>query len=123
MATQEHEHEIRCVIIHRAGKAWDPSVGMFQQPWIVKNPGENRDEETHVGHYRKLLDEGRLALGGPFIEGGAVAGVVVGMMIAVPGVSKDDLETFAADDPAVKSGTLEFEIRQWIVGMKQEALA
>jgi uncharacterized protein YciI len=92
---------------------------MFQQPWIVKNPGENQDDETHVGHYRKLLEAGRLALGGPFVEGGAAAGVVVGMMIAVPGESKDDLEIFAADDPAVKAGALEFEIRQWLVGMKQ----
>jgi uncharacterized protein YciI len=74
---------------------------------------------THVSHYGKLLEAGKLALGGPFIEGGAEAGVVVGMMIAVPGVSKDELEVFAADDPAVKAGTLEFEIRQWLVGMKQ----
>jgi hypothetical protein len=41
------------------------------------------------------------------------------MMIAIPGVSRDELEIFAADDPAVKAGTLEFEIRQWLVGMKQ----
>jgi uncharacterized protein YciI len=117
MATQGHE--IRCIIIHRAGKSWDSSVGMFQQPGIVKNPDEDHDKGTHVSHYAKLLEAGKLALGGPFIEGGAEAGVVVGMMIAVPGVSKDELEVFAADDPAVKAGTLEFEIRQWLVGMKQ----
>jgi uncharacterized protein YciI len=74
---------------------------------------------THVSHCGKLLEAGKLALGGPFIEEGAAAGVVVGMMIAVPGVSKDELEVFAADDPAVKAETLEFEIRQWLVGMKQ----
>ena len=58
-------------------------------------------------------------MGGPFIEGGAEAGVVVGMMIAIPGVSRDELEIFAAHDFAVKAGTLEFEIRQWLVGTKQ----
>lgn len=50
---------------------------------------------------------GRLALGGPFLDDSG------GMMVAVPAVTRQELE----EDPAVKSGLLRFTLRPWLVGM------
>jgi hypothetical protein len=40
-------------------------------------------------------------------------------MIAEPGVTREEMEAFAAADPSVKSGLLTYEVRQWLVGMKK----
>jgi hypothetical protein len=37
-----------------------------------------------------------------------------GMMIPEAGASESEIRTFAAQDPAVKSGLLVFEIRPWM---------
>jgi uncharacterized protein YciI len=68
--------------------------------------------EAHVAHYAQLLEDGRLEMGGPFLD--ADAG---GMMIATEGVGLDELERFAAEDPAVHSGLLRYEVRTWYVPM------
>ncbi len=96
--------DIRFVVIHTPGPKWVPGKIMFEQPGI----------REHVGHYQKLLGAGKLALGGPNLDekGG-------GMMIPAAGVSEDEIRTFAQEDPAVKSGVLLAEIRQWLVGMSQ----
>ena len=39
------------------------------------------------------------------------------MMVAAPGVSQQELQAFAAEDPAVKSGLLTFEVRPWLAGL------
>jgi len=41
------------------------------------------------------------------------------MMIAGPGVTREEIEQFATADPSVQSGLLTFEVRQWLVGMKK----
>ena len=39
------------------------------------------------------------------------------MMIPAAGVSESEITAFAANDPAVKSGLLKFEVRAWLIGM------
>ena len=94
---------IRIVVIHGAGPAWQPGRPLFEQPGV----------REHVAHYRRLLEEGRLAFGGPFLDehGG-------GMMITVPGVDAAEVAAFAAADPAVLSGLLTCTVRPWMVGME-----
>ena len=60
--------------------------------------------------------EGKRAMGGPFLDeqGG-------GMMLAAPGVTRDELTAFAAQDPTVASGLLEFTIRPWLIAMSASA--
>ena len=96
--------DIRFVVIHKPGPAWKPGVPMFEQEGL----------QQHVEHYRHVLGEGKLAIGGPFLD--AIGG---GFMIPESGVTEDDARRFAADDPTVKSGLLTFEIRPWLVGMKK----
>lgn len=91
--------------MHTPGPAWQAGVDFREQPGVM----------DHVGHYAGLHAEGKLEMGGPFLtaDGG-------GMMIATPDVSGDELAAFAAADPAVASGLLEFEIRPWYVAMRRD---
>lgn len=96
--------DVRYVILHSAGPSWQLDKSMFEQAGV----------QEHVAHYRKLLEAGKLALGGPHLDekGG-------GMMIPVAGVSQDEITRFANDDPAVKSGLLLAEVRPWLIGMSR----
>lgn len=94
--------DIRFVVFHTTGPSWQAGKSMFEQPGVM----------AHVAHYRQLLQAGKLALGGPHLD--ARGG---GMMIAAAGMAEDELRAFAAEDPAVKSGVLAFEIRPWLIGM------
>ncbi|MET0346815.1 MAG: YciI family protein [Casimicrobiaceae bacterium] len=96
--------DLRFVVMHHAGPKWAPDVPLFEQDGL----------QAHIDHYRMLFAEGKLALGGPFLGPGAV-----GMMIAELGVTREEIEEFAAADPSVQSGLLTFEVRQWLVGMKK----
>ena len=96
--------DIRYVVFHRPGPAWQAGKTLFDQPGV-------RD---HVAHYRQWLDAGKLHLGGPHLD--ATGG---GMMVPAAGVAEDDVRQFAAEDPAVKNGTLVFEVRAWVIGMSR----
>jgi uncharacterized protein YciI len=82
---------IRYVVFHRPGPKWQPGVDFREQEAV----GE------HVQHYLKLQEQGKLELGGPFLLPDAG-----GMMIATKDVSQEDLEAFAAADPAVQTACL-----------------
>lgn len=98
-----NEDKLQFVVFHQPGPAWQAGVDFREQPGVM----------LHVQHYAKLLEDGRLAAGGPFMtpERG-------GMMVAQPGVSGEELEAFAAADPAVISGLLKYEVLPWYTPMK-----
>ena len=56
--------------------------------------------------YRQLDEQGKLALGGPFLTPD-----MGGMLVTQREVPREENEVFAAADPAVVSGLLRFEIR------------
>lgn len=93
---------LKQVVLHSPGPAWKDGVDFREQPGVM----------GHVQHYAKLLEQGKLFRGGPFID--ADSG---GMMIAAEAVTREELEAFAASDPAVLSGLLSFEVRTWYVAM------
>lgn len=96
---------LKQIVLHSPGPKW-------------KN-GSNFQEQIeelvmqHVQHYRKLHEQGKLFLGGPYID--IDSG---GMMIANEEVTREELEAFAASDPAVIAGLLKFEVRTWYVAME-----
>jgi hypothetical protein len=96
--------DIRYVVFHRPGPAWQAGKSMFEQPGVM----------PHVHHYRQWLVAGKLELGGPHLD--AVGG---GMMIPVAGIPEEEVRRFALDDPAVKDGTLLVEVRPWLIGMSK----
>jgi uncharacterized protein YciI len=96
--------KVRYVIVHLPGPRWRAGVAFQEQPGV----------QEHVEHYRKLQASGKLEKGGPFVEG-----AMGGMMIPVADMSKEELRRFAAQDPAVKAGLLNFELWGWHVAMER----
>lgn len=95
---------VRYVVFHTPGPEWKGGVDFREQEGV----------HEHVAHYSALHEQGGLELGGPFlIENGG------GMMVTAAGVERETIEAFAAADPAVQSGLLDFEIRPWYVAMAQ----
>jgi len=95
---------VRFVVIHKPGPSWKPGTPAFEQAGL----------QQHVEHFRKLLDAGKLTMGGPFMD--EASG---GMMIPEPSISEDEMRTFASEDPAVRSGLLTFEIRPWLPALQK----
>lgn len=93
----------RQVVFHMPGPAWQYGTDFREQPGV----------QAHVAYYRQLYEDGKLDLGGPFLipDSG-------GMMVTTKDVTPDEIEAFAAADPAVKSGLLRFEIRPWYTAME-----
>jgi len=96
--------DIRHVVFHRPGPAWQAGKSMFEQPGV----------RAHVAHYRQWLERGLLEFGGPHLDAGGG-----GMMIPAAGVTEEEVTRFAGEDPAVKDGTLRFEVRPWLIGMSK----
>ncbi len=94
--------EIRYAIIHRPGPAWKPGVAAFEQPGL----------QEHVKHFAQWLQEGKLLMGGPFMDHASG-----GTMISEVGVNESEARAFAAEDPTVKAGLLVFDVRPWMVAL------
>jgi len=96
--------EMRYVVIHKPGPSWKAGVPAFEQPGL----------QAHVEHFRRLLQEGKLVMGGPFMD--VASG---GMMLPDAGVSEAEITKFASEDPAVMSGLLVFEVRPWLAALRK----
>jgi len=94
---------VRFVVLHSPGPKWKYGVDYREQEGVSE----------HVQHYAKLHEQGKLQLGGPFLL--ADKG---GMMVTTRGISRQEIEAFAAADPAVRSGLLVYEIRPWLTAME-----
>jgi uncharacterized protein YciI len=96
--------DIRYVVLHAPGPRWKAGLPFFEQEGV----------QEHVAHFRQWLAEGKLALGGPFLDEHAG-----GMMISTEGLGEAQITAFAQADPAVRSGLLQVAVRPWLVGMKR----
>ena len=96
--------DVRYVIVHAPGPKWKVGLPLFEQDGV----------QEHIAHFRKLLEAGKLQLGGPFLDEHAG-----GMMIPAEGLSESEIVEFANADPSVVSGLLRVAVRQWLVGMKR----
>ena len=101
--TDQPVRPIRYVVLHKPGPKWQTGVDYRQQAGV----------NEHVQHYFKLHDQGKLQLGGPFLLPDAG-----GMMVTTKEVSREEIEAFAAEDPAIKSGLLIYEVRPWMTAME-----
>lgn len=101
--TNPTSRPIRYVVIHKPGPKWKNGIDFREQDGVSE----------HVQHYRKLHEQGKLELGGPFLLPD-----MGGMMVATKEVSQAEIEAFAAEDPAIKSGLLLYEVRPWMTAME-----
>ena len=98
--------KVRHVVIHKPGPNWQTGVDFREQPGVME----------HVKHYAMLHEQGKLLMGGPFMDPNSG-----GMMVAIEAVTKEELVSFANQDPAIQSGLLTFEVKTWYIPMEKEA--
>ena len=77
-------------------------------------------QAAHLANIRKLAEEKKLLLAGPFMDQGDMRGIFI---LSVE--SQEEAEAFTAEDPAVKAGLLRMEVRPWwgpyeLMGMLKE---
>ncbi len=86
MANATLPRPIHYVVFHRPGPRWQAGVDFREQHGVG----------DHVQHYLKFHEQGKLELGGPFLLQDAG-----GMRVATKDIAREELEAFAAADPAV----------------------
>lgn len=96
--------DVRFVILHTPGPNWEVGKPIFDQVGV----------QAHIDYYRRIHSSGKLVLGGPFLDGSAG-----GMMVPETGLTEEEVNTIAREDPAVKSGLLRAAVRPWLIGMKK----
>jgi uncharacterized protein YciI len=98
----------RQVIFHRPSHAWVKGLDVLSQPGVSE----------HFGYLMKLFESNRAVAAGPFTD--ASSG---GMLILHENVTEADALAIARDDPGVRSGLIDFQIRTWLVTLDAGALA
>ena len=94
--------ELKQVVLHVPGPGWKPGIDFREQPGVME----------HVKHMAAFHEQGKLLMGGPFTDPDSG-----GMVIAAETVTREELEEFAASDPAVQAGLLTFKVMTWYVPM------
>ena len=91
---------VRLIIFHVPGRAWDRSVEPASQAGVM----------DHVSYLQKLKGDGLIEYSGPFLKEGAG-----GMILTASGVTAEQAQAMGDHDPAVKSGLITFEVREWMI--------
>lgn len=83
---------------------------------LVKGPHRDQDEATaeriqagHLANIKRLQEEGKLDLAGPFLDDGEWRGLFV-LNVETEAEARALLET----DPAIRSGRLRYELHSWL---------
>ncbi|WP_377703126.1 YciI family protein [Pseudoduganella sp. UC29_71] len=95
------------VAFQSPGPNWVQGVKYNEQPEFM----------DHVGYMLKLQEEGRTVLSGPFMEkAGGLHGVLAnGGMTIFKAADLDEAIRIGSDDPTVKSGMLNVEVKMFWV--------
>jgi uncharacterized protein YciI len=90
------------------GPAWSPEV----------TPQAVEVQEGHMANIRRLADEGKLVLAGPFEDAGDLRGLFV-----IEAATLEEAIALCASDPAIRSGRLRAEVHAWWTAADLAALA
>jgi uncharacterized protein YciI len=79
-------------------------------PTVSKEKGEEI-QAGHMANIKRLYDEGRLVMAGPFMDDTSLRGIFV-----FKADTPDAVKEWISTDPAVKAGRLEGDIHPWTIG-------
>lgn len=80
------------------GEKWTPG----------STPETEKIQEGHMANVRRLANEGKLLLAGPFGDDGDLRGIFVFKV-----ASMEEAQALVASDPAVQAGRLRVELHPW----------
>lgn len=102
------------VLAHKLGA---DEYGMRSYVIAFLKAGPNRDQDSaaavelqkaHRANIRRLADEGKLAVAGPFLDGGEMAGLFIFNVATV-----EEAKALTESDPAIQAGRLVMELHPW----------
>ncbi len=101
----------------RAAKAGADEYGMKPYVMAFLKKGPNRDrskaeseklQRAHLDNIKRLADEGKLVLAGPFLNDGDIRGIYIFNVASV-----DEAKVLTETDPAIQAGSLVMELVPW----------
>jgi uncharacterized protein YciI len=100
-----------------AEKLGADEYGMKSYVIAFLKPGPNRDQDSatavelqkaHRANIRRLAQEGKLVLAGPFLDGGEMAGLFIFNVTTI-----EEAKQLTESDPAIKAGRLIMDLHPW----------
>lgn len=91
--------------------------GMHNYVMAFLKSGPNRDQDSleaiklqraHLDNIKRLADEGKLVVAGPFLDDSEVRGIYIFNVATV-----EEAEALTKTDPAIKAGRLVMELHPW----------
>lgn len=108
--TQEYDE----ILAEELG-AHDYGMKQYVMAFLKAGPNQNMDsthaanlQRAHLDNIKRLAEEGKLILAGPFIGSGELRGIYV---FDVPTV--EEARELTETDPAIEAGRLEMELHSW----------
>jgi uncharacterized protein YciI len=93
----------------------DYGMTQYVMAFLKKGPNRSEDAEkaaelqkAHLENIRRLADEGKLVLAGPFMDDGEIRGIYVFKVNTI-----EEAEKLTSTDPAIQAGTLVMELHPW----------
>lgn len=93
-----------------------PVMKNYFMVFLMKGQNRSQDslevekiQEGHMANIRRLAEEGKLIVAGPFLDDGNLRGIFI---FDVP--TMEDAKALCETDPAIKSGRLSYEIHPWM---------
>ena len=95
--------KVRIIILHVPGPLWDSSIPPMDQTGIP----------AHFDYLQQIGQEGKIEYAGPFLHEGQG-----GMILASEGMTLAEAQVIGENDPAVMSGLIRFEVREWMLTIR-----
>lgn len=114
-----HESEAGQTVFDQelAAKLGADEYGMRQYVLAILKAGPNRDQDSltaaklqqaHMANIKRLAEEGKLTLAGPFLDGGELRGIYIFDVESV-----EEAKKLTETDPAIQAGRLIMELHPW----------
>lgn len=86
------------MVFLKKGPAWS----------ATSTPETKKLQEAHLANIMRLFKEGKIAVAGPFADGGDILGIFV-----FQNVTADEAKELTNTDPAVKAGRMVMDVHPW----------
>lgn len=93
----------------------DYGMKKYVMAFLKAGPNQNQDsaaaaqlQRAHLDNIFRLADEGKLAVAGPFLDGGDLKGVYIFNVSTI-----EEAKALTETDPAIKAGRFVMELHPW----------
>jgi len=93
----------------------DYGMKRYVMAFLKKGPNRTKDsikaaklQMGHMSNIKRLAEEGKLAIAGPFLDNGELRGIYIFNVETV-----EEAQKLTATDPAIQAGSLVMELHPW----------